>query len=266
MLSYRNPAVAGMFYPNHQADLQQSVQALLQQVPTQNNQQPRAIIVPHAGYIYSGLTAAYAYKLLEDYHATIKRVMVLGPSHHVSLKGLAVPNCESFITPLGEVPLDNEEIHNLCELPQVIVSDQAHEQEHSLEVQLPFLQTVLDDFKLIPLVVGQSSAASISMVIEKYLHSPSDLVVISTDLSHFLNYDEAAQKDRLTNQKILNKQGEALDYDDACGRMPLVGMLYAAVLHKLEVELLDLRSSGDTAGDKQRVVGYGAWSVNHVEQ
>jgi len=265
MANYRNPAVAGMFYPANESELQQSIQALLDEVPNQEHEQPKAIIVPHAGYIYSGLTAAYGYKLLQKYHADIKRVVVLGPSHHVSLKGLAVPECDSFITPLGKISLDTDEITKLSEFPQVIRSDIAHEREHSLEVQLPFLQTVLDDFKLLPIVVGQSSAASTSMVIEKYLQEPTDLVVISTDLSHFLNYDEASVKDRRTAQHILKKQGEALDYDDACGRIPVIGMLYAAELLDLNVELLDLRNSGDTAGDKNRVVGYGAWSLSHAQ-
>ena len=265
MPNYRNPAVAGMFYPSEENELQQSIQALLDKVPEKKHEQPQAIIVPHAGYIYSGMTAAHAYKLLQSYRKTIKRVVVLGPSHHVALKGLAVPSCDSFMTPLGNIPLDVNEIVQLSEFPQIITSDMAHEHEHSLEVQLPFLQTVLDEFKLIPIVVGQSSAASTSMIIEKYLKEPTDLVVISTDLSHFLDYEHALQKDRKTNQNILKKQGEALDFDDACGRMPVIGMLYAAVLHNLNVELLDLRNSGDTAGDKQRVVGYGAWSISHVE-
>jgi len=267
MNNYRPPAVAGSFYPDDTQALQRLVDDLLNKVDIYQTEQrfkaikPKAIIVPHAGYIYSGLTAAYAFKSLKKFKQQIKRVIVFGPSHHVALEGMAVPSTDSFMTPLGQINLDKEEIKQLSQLAQITVSDIAHEQEHSLEVQLPFLQHVLADFKLVPIVVGQSPIELTSIVIDRYINNPSDLVVISTDLSHFLNDEQAQVKDNKTATNILNKNIQALSHSDACGYMPLVGLLQTCQNQSLNLQLLDQCNSAKTSANYQRVVGYGSWGV-----
>jgi len=262
----RPAAVAGLFYPEDSKELKQQVQTLLQQahdtsINLNKTQQAIALIVPHAGYIYSGLTAAYAYQQIIPYAESIKRVILLGPSHRVAFNGMAVPDVSSFITPLGKIPLDNKEIDNLVEEQQLLLSNQAHEQEHSLEVQLPFLQVILNNFQLVPIVVGQSDSKAISEVLQRYINQPENLILISTDLSHFSEYSIAQQHDQKTNEKIMHFKYSELDYNDACGRLPLAGMLQLAKEKHLSIQQLDIRNSGDTAGDKQRVVGYGSWSI-----
>ena len=262
----RAAAVAGLFYPEDANKLKQQVNYFLQQTKNQIEKSPKkqqsiAIIVPHAGYIYSGLTAAYAYQEIIPYADSIKRVILLGPSHRVAFNGMAVPDVESFSTPLGEISLDKIEIQSLITEHQLLISNPAHEQEHSLEVQLPFLQTILNNFQLIPIVVGQSNSREISELLFQYFNKPGNLIVISTDLSHFSEYSVAQLHDQQTNNKIMHLNYNELDYDDACGRLPLCGMLRLAKENHLSIKQLDLRNSGDTAGDKQRVVGYGAWSI-----
>jgi len=262
-MTSRAPAVAGMFYPSDPQELKQQVLSLLAQAkasadPSQESHLLRALIVPHAGYIYSGLSAAFAYNLLnQDY----KRVILLGPGHRVAVDGMAVPDVSSFASPLGEVPLDEDEIDELVRENLVISSNRAHEQEHCLEVQLPFLQTSIESFKLIPIVVGQCRIESIAQLLSRYINNADDLIVISTDLSHFLEYSQAQQQDQNTRDKIMAYEYERFGTNDACGRIPMAGMLQLAKDSGLSIKQLDMRNSGDTAGDKQSVVGYGAWGL-----
>lgn len=262
MNQIRQPAVAGMFYPADKQSLKSDIQQYLQQVTTESDTVPKAIVVPHAGYVYSGPIAASAYKQLLPFKDKITRVILLGPSHQVAFRGLAIPQADFFNTPLGNIPIDHEGITLLADLPQVIASDQAHLQEHSLEVQLPFLQEVLNDFSLIPLVVGETERYEVAEVINKLWDDEHTLIVISTDLSHYHNYNEAKQLDSATSDAIVNLKPDLIGYEDACGRNGLKGMLTVAEEKHLSVDLLDLRNSGDTAGDKSRVVGYAAYVIH----
>jgi hypothetical protein len=252
----RPPAVAGMFYPGNVAELSSEVDSMLAAARPQAIK-PKALIVPHAGYIYSGPIAAQAYALLAPLRGTIRRVVLFGPTHRVYVRGLAVPSADVFATPLGDIALDREAIAAALRLPQVQTSDGAHAQEHSLEVQLPFLQTVLGDFRLAPFAVGEASAADVAEVMEALWGGEETLIVVSSDLSHYHPYAAAQRLDRQTADDIL--QLRALeDFDQACGAVPINGLLEAAPRHRLSPQLLDLRNSGDTAGDKSRVVGYAA--------
>ena len=220
---------------------------------------PKALIVPHAGYVYSGSVAAEAYDKLRPARGIVRRVVLLGPCHRVPVRGLALPEAAAFATPLGQVPLDREAIESLAGLPQVVVSSAVHAEEHALEVQLPFLQRVLGEFSLVPLVVGAATPEQVAEVIERLWGGAETLIVISSDLSHYHPYDEACAIDRGTAQGILDYSTE-IDHEQACGATPVTGMLLAAKRHKLNVELLDLRNSGDTAGGRGRVVGYGSFA------
>ncbi len=261
MQSIRPAAVAGAFYPGQPSVLSKTVLALLADASPDRNDAvvPKALIVPHAGYIYSGATAALAYARLTGARSQIRRVVLLGPVHRVPVRGLALPGVAAFETPLGKVPIDQAAVAALTDLPQVVVSAPAHAREHALEVQLPFLQSVLDDFKLVPLAVGNATPAEVAQVLEALWGGPETLIVISTDLSHFLPYGAAQTLDRDTVQHIMNFDG-ALTHEQACGGTPVNGLLLAAKRHGLRVQLLGLCNSGDTAGDKDRVVGYAAFA------
>ncbi len=261
MSTVREPAVAGMFYPGNSRELHAMVQDLLQQVSPVDGPPPKAIIVPHAGYIYSGPVAASAYARLRQVRQTIEKVVLLGPSHRVGFPGLATSSATTFRTPLGDIPLDTETIAYLAALPQVRSLDQAHQLEHSLEVHLPFLQECLDHFKLVPLVVGDASADEVAEVLEQVWGGDETLIVISSDLSHYHDYDTAVRMDRKTSEAIEQLRPEALHYEDACGRIPITGLLKVAQHKHLVVENIDLRNSGDTAGPRDQVVGYGAYLV-----
>ena len=262
MSQVRQPAVAGLFYPADKQTLEDNIEQYLEQANFGRDIIPKAIVVPHAGYIYSGPVAASAYKQIIPVKDKINRVVLLGPSHRVAFSGLAVPESDVFNTPLGNIQIDKEGIQLLAGLPQVIASDQAHREEHSLEVQLPFLQEILGEFSLIPLVVGEANQNEVAEVIKRLWGDEHTLIVISTDLSHYHNYNEAKRLDRLTSDAIQNLKPELIDYDDACGRNGLKGMLTVAEEKNLTVDILDLRNSGDTAGDKNRVVGYGAYVIH----
>ena len=248
-----------MFYPAEPATLERTVAGLLAAVPARDDD-AKAIIAPHAGYQYSGPTAAVAYRLLEGRRSRIERVVLLGPAHRVYLQGMALPSVEAFTTPLGDVPVDAEGVERALELPGTQVSDEAHAFEHSLEVHLPFLQTVLDDFRLVPIVVGACPARDVEAVLEALWGGDETLIVVSSDLSHFHTYDEAREIDARTTARIEARE-TALHGEEACGAYAVNGLLRAAQTRNLQVRTLDVRNSGDTAGDRQRVVGYGAYAL-----
>jgi AmmeMemoRadiSam system protein B len=255
----RPAAVAGLFYPADTAALERAVARLLASAPP-GNEAPKAIIAPHAGYRYSGPTAAYAYRLLEERRDVIRRVVLLGPAHRVYLQGMAVPSVDAFTTPLGDVVIDADGVRRALELPAVQASDEAHAHEHSLEVHLPFLQTVLDDFSLVPIVVGACPARQVEAVLEALWGGDETLVVVSSDLSHFHDYAEAREIDEHTTARIEACES-TLHGEDACGAYAINGLMLAAKVRGLQVRTLDVRNSGDTAGDRHRVVGYGAYAL-----
>jgi AmmeMemoRadiSam system protein B len=262
-LKIRRAAVAGTFYPADPSALRAALaQSFAGAVPVDSAAvSPRAVIVPHAGYRYSGPIAASAYMRLRMGRETIRKVVLLGPSHHVAFRGLAVSSADAFATPLGLVPIDDELRSLALRAPAVVVDDAAHAREHSLEVQIPFLQTVLDNFTLLPLVVGDATADEVAGVLEVCWTRADTVVVVSTDLSHYLRYGDAVIQDTHTAAAIAAKRPTQIHGADACGARPLRGLLAIAEARHMSVEQLDLRNSGDTAGDRSRVVGYGAFAV-----
>lgn len=261
MKGVRKPAVAGVFYPDDPRALAEQVEALLGAAPRSRAPAPKAIIAPHAGYVYSGAVAASAYARLAPARERIRRVLLLGPAHRVAFRGVACPSAERFATPLGHVPVDRAALAAIAELPGVTTRDDAHADEHSLEVHLPFLQTLLRDFTLVPLVVGDTMAAQVAAVIERLQGGAETAIVVSSDLSHYHAYEVAQRLDRATSRAIESLRYEDIGYDDACGRAPIGGLLYFARARGLGARTLDLRNSGDTAGPRDRVVGYGAYAL-----
>ncbi len=265
MQSIRPAAVAGMFYPGTPAVLSAAVRSFLAEAHMPSEETagvPKALIVPHAGYAYSGPVAALAYRRIAAGRTTIRRVVLLGPVHRVPVRGLALPSAEAFATPLGTVGVDMDAVAQALAMPHVSVNEAAHALEHSLEVQLPFLQTVLDDFRIVPFAVGDASAAEVAAVIERLWGGPETLVVVSSDLSHYHPYAAARQIDRGTAAAILALD-PGLDHEQACGATPINGLALCARRLHLKPELIDLRNSGDTAGDKSRVVGYAAFAFTN---
>jgi MEMO1 family protein len=260
----RPPAVAGMFYPGAAATLRATVDELLATAPAVAMAQPKAIIAPHAGYIYSGPTAARIYATLAPCRQSIRRVILLGPTHRVAVHGLALPTVSAFATPLGNVPLDTAAMAQLDALPQVRRNDAAHALEHSLEVHLPFLQRALDDFTLLPLAVGHAEPEAVAEVLDQLWGGDETLIVISSDLSHFLPYATAQQVDSNTCRHILQLDTH-IHPEQACGAYPINGLLLAARRRGLQAELVDLCNSGDTAGDRERVVGYAAFAFHPTD-
>jgi AmmeMemoRadiSam system protein B len=261
MRDVRPAAVAGTFYPGNAAELAVAVRGCLADVaiPVAPVASPKALIVPHAGYVYSGPIAAGAYARLASVRSRIGRVVILGPTHRVAVRGLALPSARAFASPLGEVEVDREAVAVLAGLPQVVVSDSAHALEHSLEVQLPFLQSVLDDFRIVPLAVGDASPGEVAEVLDRLWGGPETLIVVSSDLSHFHGYAQAREIDRASAERILALAGP-LDHEEACGATPINGLLLCARRRGLAPELIDLRNSGDTAGDRSSVVGYASFA------
>lgn len=265
----RPPAVAGTFYPGDPSSLRDDLATCLAVAPAPTTDPVttgllKAVIVPHAGYVYSGGTAGRAYALLAPLAGRIRRVVLLGPCHRVAVRGLAAPTVQAFATPLGSIPLDRAGLDALADLPQVVASDAAHAQEHSLEVQLPFLQTVLGDFKLVPLAIGQTGAAEVAQVIARLWGGPETLIVISSDLSHFHGYAEAQQIDHATADHILALE-QLTSFEQACGALPINGLLAVARQRGLRIERIAQCNSGDTAGDKSRVVGYASFALYEPE-
>ena len=260
-MDVRPAAVSGLFYEAEALRLQGQLDALLESAADSGAGPPRALIVPHAGYVYSGQTAAVAYKQLAGHRDRIRRVALFGPAHRVHLKGMAVPSVDVFATPLGGVVLDRVAIEQLAALPRVTVSDEAHRDEHSLEVQLPFLQTLLEDFSLVPVVVGDCAPEAVARAMDLLSADPATLLVVSTDLSHFHDYEEARRLDKQTCECILAGEN-ALSGEQACGARALNGFLSSALFRSAQLELLQYCNSGDTAGGRERVVGYGAFSLH----
>jgi hypothetical protein len=259
----RRPAVAGAFYPGEvetlNADLTEMLDQAVEDAPTPAF--PKVIIVPHAGYIYSGPVAASAYDRLRPARGIVNRVVLLGPAHRVPVRGLALPGAEAFDTPLGRIPIDAQAAARIRDVEQVVESPQAHALEHSLEVQLPFLQHVLGDFTLLPLVVGEATPEEVAQVLERLWGGPETVIVISSDLSHYLPYDDARSIDGITAKAILGFD-TAISHEQACGATPVTGALLVAKRHGLSARLLDLRNSGDTAGGKGQVVGYASFAFS----
>jgi AmmeMemoRadiSam system protein B len=256
----RQPAVAGSFYPADPEALEAIVNGYLDEVSEQQSKTtPKALIVPHAGYIYSGPVAATAYATLREERRAIERVVLLGPSHRFPLTGLAASEADAFLTPLGAVPVDRKAVESILGLAQVRLLENAHALEHSLEVQLPFLQRVLGDFSLVPLAVGDASAEEVAEVMDVLWGGRETLIVVSSDLSHYHDYDTAKKLDAATTRAIEECEPDGLVPESACGRVPVRGLLLAARRRQLRCQTLDLRNSGDTSGPRSQVVGYGAY-------
>ena len=257
MGNVRDPAVAGFFYPAERETLASDIAGYLSAAPIPATVSPKALIAPHAGYVYSGQVAANAYAAWRREAESIKRIVLIGPAHRVAFQGIAAPTVEAFKTPLGDVPIDTDAIDTIRDMPQVVLDDEPHRQEHSLEVHIPFLQSVLGGFTLLPLVAGEQVAE----VLERLWGDDSTRFVISTDLSHYQDYETAQKLDAATAEAIENMNPAAIGREQACGRIPVAGMLLAARNHGLSVDRIDLCNSGDTAGKKDKVVGYGSWAV-----
>lgn len=265
MASIRPAAVAGLFYPGECRGLAGELDELLGRAadPVPRAAFPKALVVPHAGYVYSGAVAARAYGELSTARGIVRRVVLLGPVHRVPVRGLAAPSTDAFATPLGTVPVDQAALRALHDLPQVLRSDAAHAMEHSLEVQLPFLQAVLGEFSLVPLAVGTASVAEVAEVLERLWGGTETLIVISTDLSHYHRYEEARRIDAATLARIASLATD-IDHDEACGATPLNGLLACAKKRGRALRLLAACNSGDTAGGKDRVVGYSSLALDEV--
>lgn len=255
----RLPAVAGRFYPGDPERLRADVNEFIAAANVASDKVPKAVIAPHAGYQFSGPIAGSAYACLARGRDTIKRVVLLGPSHFVGFPGLALSSAAVFQSPLGPIPMDQEALTQARAFPQVSALDAAHRNEHSLEVHLPFLQVALAEFKLTPLVVGDATPREVEEVLTRLWGGPETCIVVSSDLSHYLDYESAQAADRQTAHLIESLSWAELKGDQACGCRPICGLLCAAQEHGLRCRTVDLRNSGDTAGWRDRVVGYGAF-------
>jgi AmmeMemoRadiSam system protein B len=261
----QRPAVAGLFYSGDPQRLQAQVEAYLASARRSDAAAgapaPRALIAPHAGYDFSGPVAGSAYAAIAERAGNMRRVVLIGPAHRFPVRGLAASGAGRFASPLGQVAVDRAAVKALvAEVDSVSTLDSAFTGEHSLEVQLPFLQVLLEDFTLVPLLVGAGGAEAVAGVIERFWDDPQTLIVISSDLSHYLDYATARSLDRRTSEAICALQPEAIAPEQACGQPAIAGLLQVAKAHGAEGRVLDLRSSGDTAGPKDRVVGYGAYA------
>ncbi len=260
--SVREPAIAGRFYPDDPTELGRMVRVLLDAATPTNPGLglPKAIVAPHAGYPYSGAVAAAAYARLHGAADRIRRVVLLGPSHRVPFRGIATPATRAYRTPLGVTPIDRAALDTIRDLEGVSEFDLPHVPEHSLEAHLPFLQVVLETFQLVPLVVGEASPQQVEAVLDRLWGGPETLIVVSSDLSHFHDYDTAQRLDAETTRAIEALDENAMVPERACGCRPLAGLLRVARYRGMRVQTLDQRNSGDTAGPRDQVVGYGAWT------
>ena len=261
----RPPAVAGTFYPAEARQLGRMVESFLEDARVDSKDAPKAIIAPHAGYIYSGPVAGSAFRCWAGTEAGARRIVILGPSHWVEFDGIALPRATVFSTPLGDVPLDNDAIHDLRSLPQVVEFDPAHAREHCVEVELPFLQITGWKFRIVPLVIGEATDEEVCEVIDRLWGGAETRFVISSDLSHYLDYAAASRIDAATAKAIEQGKAQELTTDHACGFRAIRGFLLGARARGVAVSTVDLRNSGDTAGSRDRVVGYGAFHLREAK-
>lgn len=261
-MNHREPAVAGTFYPADAAELGSAVEGYLT-AATRYSVTPKALVAPHAGYVYSGPVAGTAYATLESVTDRVRRVVLLGPAHRLALRGFAVASADTFVTPLGPVPVDWSALTSVLRMGEVRVLDQAFDGEHCLEVQLPFLQKTLNDFSLVPIIVGDASPEQVENLLAALWGGPETLVVISSDLSHYHDYETASTFDTEASHTIERLRPDLIADHQACGRRPIKGLLRRARALDLRATTLDLRSSGDTAGGRDRVVGYGAYAFEY---
>ena len=261
----RPAAVAGSFYPADPRRLRAELARMLDAAPSAPARPPKILVAPHAGYQYSGETAARAYALLAPHRDRIRRVVLIGPAHRVALRGIAVASVDAFSSPLGAVPLDTAAVEALRALPQVVVADAPHAWEHSLEVQLPFLQSVLAEFTIVPLLVGAASPLDVAEALETLWGADETLIVVSSDLSHYHEYALARHMDAATVESVLRLDA-GIDHEQACGATPINAAMLCARRHGLRPRLLDLRNSGDTAGPRDRVVGYCAIAFDEQQE
>ena len=259
----RPPAVAGLFYPDDERELRDAVSVYLGQhdVATAAAAPPKALIVPHAGYIYSGGIAAAAYATVARLRHAIRRIVLIGPSHRVYLRGMAVPAAGAFATPLGKVEIDRALKLALLQRGDVVEADAPHAQEHCLEVQLPFLQMLFDEFTLLPLVLGSIAPEHVAAALAEVWGDAATLVLVSSDLSHYHSYEQAQEIDAVTSAAILGREATLVG-EQACGSVGINGLLHLAGQRGLAVSQIARCNSGDTAGDRSRVVGYGAFAVH----
>jgi len=258
-MTTRPSAVAGLFYADDPDRLRTQVLDLLADVAAATKVMPKALIAPHAGYAYSGRVAAAAFATLRDAAQTITRVVLIGPAHYVHVRGIAAPTVDAFETPLGRVAVDLETLSAVADLQCVIRADAPHAPEHALEVELPFLQTVLGSFEVVPLIVGNSAPRDVAHVLRRLWGGPETLIVVSSDLSHYHDYETARRLDDATAAAIEHGDWASLGPNQACGCLAVAGLLVEAGRHGLKAHRLSLSNSGDTAGSRDRVVGYGAW-------
>lgn len=260
MREVRPAAVAGLFYPGSAHELRPMVDQFLEATPVSGPAPVvKAVIAPHAGYVYSGPVAGSAFRCFAQDAARIRRIVLIGPAHRIMVEGLALPEQTAFETPFGSVPIDSELAELIADMPQVSKSREAHAPEHCLEVELPFLQVLLGDFSILPLLLSDASADETADVLERVWGGEETRFVVSSDLSHFLTYEAAQDLDRETASQVVEMQGQIAEYR-ACGAVAINGLLEAAKRRGLMPKVLDLRNSGDTAGGRSRVVGYGAFA------
>lgn len=257
----RAPAVAGLFYPEDRRELTEMVRGFLSG-PALALPAPKALIAPHAGFVYSGPIAGTAFAQLQPVRDSINRVVLAGPSHRVGFPGIALSTATAFSTPLGQVPVDTDAVARLADLPEVSVLDIAHAQEHSLETHLPFLQLALKQFHLVPLVVGEATPRAVAGALEAVWGGPETLICVSSDLSHYHGYEQAQRLDQVISRAIEELDDAPIDARHACGWLAIRGLLLAARRHGLTARALDVRNSGDTAGTRDQVVGYGAYAFS----
>jgi AmmeMemoRadiSam system protein B len=263
--STRPPAVAGQFYPAEPNRLRAQVQRLLADACPRPGVTPKALIAPHAGYAYSGAIAAAAFSALRTIAHTIKRVVLAGPAHYVSFSGIAAPTVERFKTPLGDVAVDVKMLDRIVRLPFVLRSDAPHAPEHALEVELPFLQIILPSFKIVPLIVGDVTPHEVAAALHETWDADETLIVVSSDLSHYLGYEAACRTDSATAAVIEGGEWSALGPNHACGYLPVAGLLIESERRGLQAQRLALCNSGDTGGPRDQVVGYGAWNFHRLQ-
>jgi AmmeMemoRadiSam system protein B len=258
-LKIRPPAAAGLFYEADPQRLRATVSDLLAEAPAFGATLPKALIAPHAGYIYSGRVAAAAFVTLRGRAEPIERVVVIGPAHFVPVRGIALPVADAFETPLGCVPVERDALSAIADLPFVVESDAPHAPDHALEVELPFLQALLQSFAVVPLLIGDAAPGEVAEVLRRSWGGAETLIVVSSDLSHYQDYDSARRLDAATASAIERGEWASLGPDRACGYLAVAGLLIEAGRRGLEAQRLALCNSGDTAGPRDRVVGYGSW-------